>query len=323
MSDANAGAVPPQMAQGLEAALAHIAGGENFAAPAADAPANQPSNPAGGEAAQQAVPAAAPQVQSAPPLWQRVGYDSEESLERSVVALRSGHKQVADEATRLKQENEALRQQIGAARVTPQGFPQQVAPQDPLAELESTYGVPRNLLGGAMNTLVEQKINETLSPFVKAAQAEQAAVERYGPEYTRIKPALDAFVATNPEVGAMVNAARQGGLAELANDYALAKFREAYAMEQHARLTGAAGATEAATQQARAHAGVLTGRGAETRTQLAPGAPLQIDKAEAIARANAGDDSLLMKKATELLVPWSEDYLQGVMKGQIFMPGQL
>lgn len=308
------------LARGLEGAF-NEQGSEETAPAAPLTP--QPTTPAGNGAPQQAAPAVEAQGTADPALWQRLGYSDSETLERSVLNLRNYASQTKDEATALRQENEALKQQM-AGRVDPRGFPQGYGPTpqaaDPLDVLESEFKVPRSLLEPGVDRLVNERVNALLSPFVQAAQAEQATVQKYGPEYAANKHRIEAYVASQPDVARLVNAARAGGLPELANELAITKFREAFYAERHAGITAAAGATQGAVANARSHAGILAGRGEETRTQLAQqqAGTSPIDRNEAIARANAGDESLLERKASEML-PFTEEQLQRVWRGEIVM----
>jgi hypothetical protein len=283
-------------------------------------PQGQPSSPAGNGASQQAAPVAPSPEAVVPQPWEKLGYADPETAYNSVVNLRNYASRTKDEATQLREENATLKQQMasGFGRQSPAGLPQgygQAPAADSLDRLESEYHVPRQLLEPGVNQLVDAKVNEILQPFIKAAQADQKAVETYGPEYLTLKPRIDAFVASDPRTAYLVNAARMAGQPELANELAVTKFREAVFSSTHQQMTAAAGATTAATQAARSHAGVLAGRGEETRNRITNGQAGQpVDRAEAIARANAGDDSMIERGITNML-PFSEADLQKAWYG--------
>jgi hypothetical protein len=311
------------LARGLEDALSNEQSDDATAVP--NASQARPTTQAS-DASQQAAPAGEPQGESGgpAPLWQTLGYPSAEAAQQAFYNTRNDRARQETEKNEWKSKFEALQQQVngvqnGFGRMDPAGYPAGTPPTqvDPLTQLETEFHVPRALLEPGVERLVNDKVGQILGPLVRTAQAEQKALETYGPEYGRLKPQIDHFVATHPDVSYFVNQARNGGMPEVANEYAFTRFREAVVASTHGSIKDQADATSAATSNSRTHAGVLSGRGEETRSRLAQqqSGSSGIDRNEAIARSNAGDDSLMERKAAEML-PFSEDYLQQVWRGE-------
>lgn len=283
-------------------------------------PTQRPADPDAGARNEQ-QPDGAP-VSAEPNLLQELGYDTEEAAIGAWRSLRNYTSQTKDELEEMKRENQALKAQLTGGgqqdtfgRMSPAAAVAARETVDPLKQLEDEFFIPRAALEPAISALVDQTLMARLQPLVLQQEADKRMTEKYGPEYGRIKPRIDAYVASNPRVAAFVQQAAEKGMPELGAEYAVTAFREAVAFATHEGIQQEAGAATSARDRGRATGAPLTSR-ENTRTRLAQaqaGDGSGIDFHEAIARANRGDDRMIDEVFAAQLP--SEEHLDRVFRG--------
>lgn len=269
---------------------------------------------------QQEEPAA---DQSEATLLQQLGYETPETAVKSVRLLRN------DRSKQETEKNEWRDRALAAeARLTNGEFGR-VSPNAAIAQrgetgapdvgkvLTDEFHVPSDLVEKLIDQRMEAGFKNFLQPIMEMTQADQRMVGRYGPEYARVKPQIDRFVAATPQVAEIVNLARQKGQFDLANEYALGAYREAVTAAAHGDLTDESARLGSQVGAQRGAAGPLPQSRENTRKMLAArqaGGAEGIDPIEAINRANQRGDYSLIDQAFASQLPSEERMLQ-VMRG--------
>jgi hypothetical protein len=217
----------------------------------------------------------------------------------------------------LQAENERLQRALAQR--------QEQAPLDaaePFFALEQEARVPANLLRPAIDTRVDQRVQQVLgdmmAPMLKSVQADQQMVQQYGPDYLTLKPRLDAFIASDPHVNRVVQIAEQNGDPVGAREYALLAWRERVEREAREALMAESAATERTVVQQRTHAQPLVG-GPGSRMTPDPTVEQSRRLMRARQMAEQGDRSGIQQLIKERL-PLSEEQFQRLFQGGL-QPG--
>ena len=125
-----------------------------------------------------------------------------------------------------QQERDELKRQVEAFKglVQERQQPTERAEKRNALKALEDYGVPSDMLGEAIQEVASQTVTNFLTPLITQAQALQHMQEKYGDEYTKHKQELDLFVESDPEVKALVSAARAQGQGALAEEFGYLRF---------------------------------------------------------------------------------------------------
>lgn len=185
------------------------------------------------------------------------------------------------------------------------------AQEDAVKKFSDDIGADTNLTTAAVRAIAMQALEEMVQPALKATQADQRLIETYGAEYAKAIPDVNAFVAANPQVKALVDEALATGNPALGKAYAYEMYLKDQASKEDKRLLDGDAARREAVENARPDARTTVERrsmGARART-TGRAALSQEQIGAIVERAQQGDWSLFDKHIMRPTLP-PEEVLQ-------------